>query len=403
MTTSTPRPLPVKPENIPESLKNYPNFVCWGYEWRKGKWTKVPKNPRTGGNAMADNPGTWGPFDMTLDYYRAHSNNGIAGIGFQLGDKLTPCVAWDFDHCRDPETGNIDPEVMKKVHKLNSYTEVSPSGKGLRVFAIGVLPESGRKKGNVECYDSGKYLTLTGHHLEETPTTIEARYDEIEDIHGEVFGNQERNKESTGQRAAQPVDLEDEELLKKARAAKNGASFSKLFDDGDISTCENDHSVADMALCCDLAFWFGNDPVRMDRAFRQSALMRSKFDEPHYSDGTTYGQMTIRRAIEQNKETYRPSGSNGGQPSLKNSPSVDGDTGTPPSSSEKAAGSEGPCRRHSEGPRGPRRKSGREHRGKNSNPSDRHSGDHPCRLCQREPMAHRGTPARRSDFQGDLR
>jgi NrS-1 polymerase HBD domain/AAA domain len=63
-------------------------------------------------------------------------------------------------------------------------------------------------------------------------------------------------------------------------------------------------SEADQALCNILAFWLGRDPTAMDNVFRQSALMRPKWDEAHSADGLTYGQLTIRKATEDSTSTY---------------------------------------------------------------------------------------------------
>jgi putative DNA primase/helicase len=64
---------------------------------------------------------------------------------------------------------------------LNSYTEFSPSGEGVRIFVRGSLPSgiAGKKRGNIEAYSSGRYLTVTGHRLNDAPPTIESRQAEI--------------------------------------------------------------------------------------------------------------------------------------------------------------------------------------------------------------------------------
>ena len=63
-------------------------------------------------------------------------------------------------------------------------------------------------------------------------------------------------------------------------------------------------SEADMALCSHLAFWTEKDPAQIDRLFRQSGLMRDKWDRPQA--GTTYGAITIQKAIDNCKEVYTP-------------------------------------------------------------------------------------------------
>ena len=42
----------------------------------------------------------------------------------------------------------------------------------------------------------------------------------------------------------------------------------------------------------------------MDRLFRQSGLMRNKWDDKHYADGTTYGKETLQKAIDSTNDTY---------------------------------------------------------------------------------------------------
>ena len=57
----------------------------------------------------------------------------------------------------------IDDWAWEIIRLINSYTEISPSGTGIRIFCYGKLPPGRRKNGNVEMYDesSPKYLTIT--------------------------------------------------------------------------------------------------------------------------------------------------------------------------------------------------------------------------------------------------
>ena len=82
--------------------------------------------------------------------------------------------------------------------------------------------------------------------------------------------------------------------LNLIRFGKNGAAFFRLW-----SGCTDgysSHSEADLALCSHLAFWTGRDAALMDSMFRQSGLMRDKWDRQQ--SGTTYGAITIQKAIE---------------------------------------------------------------------------------------------------------
>ena len=55
-------------ENIPDELKDTPQWVCWKAVQRDGKWTKVPKNPQTGKNASSTRPETWASFDDAFQH-----------------------------------------------------------------------------------------------------------------------------------------------------------------------------------------------------------------------------------------------------------------------------------------------------------------------------------------------
>ncbi|MGO9605665.1 MAG: hypothetical protein ACLQAT_20145 [Candidatus Binataceae bacterium] len=156
-----PRPCALAPrfENFPAELIRLLKWVLWIYELRDKKWTKPPFQPN-GSRASSTDPATWSSFATVM---RAFSTGRFDGVGFVLspGDGL---VGFDFDHCLDSTTQRItDPKIAGYVARLNSYTEISPSGMGLRVLARGTLPETNRRLGHCEVYDRGRYLTITGN------------------------------------------------------------------------------------------------------------------------------------------------------------------------------------------------------------------------------------------------
>jgi transposase len=59
----------------------------------------------------------------------------------------------DLDCCRDPETGDVDPWAQQIIDEVGSYSEVSPSGRGVRIFVRGAIPGNRRRKGRFEVYD----------------------------------------------------------------------------------------------------------------------------------------------------------------------------------------------------------------------------------------------------------
>ena len=64
-------------------------------------------------------------------------------------------------------------------------------------------------------------------------------------------------------------------IIKKSEQAEK---FSKLYYEGDISSYSDDDSSADMALCCILAFYCGEDFELIDKLFSNSKLYRKKLD-----------------------------------------------------------------------------------------------------------------------------
>lgn len=297
-----PTPAPVNADAIPTQLRDRARWVAWRYEWdaKRGEWTKVPHRVDGRGMASSTNPDTWGTFEDALDAYQAGAWDGI---GFVVGDGI---AGGDVDDCRDPDTGELSEAARDIITTANTYAEVSPSGAGLRYFAFGTLPPKGRKRGPFEVYDGdgGRYLTVTGHHVEGTPDTLHERTDELATIHARYIAPQGRRERPRTQPRGVGVQHEDQHVLEAMWRSDNGPKIRRLWD-GDMSdhvhrdTGEPDHSAADLALASHLAWWTNYSPDgQADRLFRASGLMRPKWDEKHYADGTTYGQHTLALAFE---------------------------------------------------------------------------------------------------------
>jgi len=265
------------------------------------------------GFASSTESETWASFEAALEYTETEHADGV---GFVFTDD-DPIVGVDLDDCRDPETGDVDDAALDIIKRLDSYTEVSPSGTGYHVLIRGELPEGRNRRGSVELYDTARFFTVTGDHVERTPTRVARRQDALVAIHREYVQDTERDTASesehhggaddespTTDAADVDVDLEDEDLLEKARNASNGEKFERLWNGNTVGY--DSQSEADMALCCLLAFWTGGDRTQMDHLFRQSGLLREKWDEVHYADGSTYGEKTIERAIATTSEFYDP-------------------------------------------------------------------------------------------------
>ncbi len=120
-------------------------------------------DPKTGRFAKSTDPSTWGTFDQAWAYYQSHKD-GVDGVGFMFA-KDDPFIGIDLDHCRNAETGEIQPWALEIVETMNSFTEISPSGQGLHIFVKGELSGDGINTKDVEMYDSKRYFTVTGASL----------------------------------------------------------------------------------------------------------------------------------------------------------------------------------------------------------------------------------------------
>ncbi|MGO9019176.1 MAG: hypothetical protein ACLQVJ_12600 [Syntrophobacteraceae bacterium] len=107
---------------------------------------------------------------------------------------------------------------------------------------------------------------------------IPERQAELDQLLQEVFEPEQKSDDFHPALPVEPLDLDDEELLRRAREAKDGTKFSQLWSGNSDKAEYASHSEADLALCCKLAFWFGRDKERMDQVFRRSGLYRKKWD-----------------------------------------------------------------------------------------------------------------------------
>lgn len=175
------RALSVNRDNIPSLLKEIPRWLVWGDGKpanEEGKLCKDPINPRTGRVSAPTSPNTWTTFE---EAWRAYQSGRYSGIGFALSsDSIGKNAAgedlflhgFDFDEALlKTGTGYVDgheynpdmriPEVLSLLS--HTYAEVSPSGIGLRMFAMSTKrPCSGKNKNHIEYYTQGRYLTVTG-------------------------------------------------------------------------------------------------------------------------------------------------------------------------------------------------------------------------------------------------
>lgn len=272
-------------ENIPVELRKLKQWVCWQSD-------KTPRNAKTGQNAQSNNPATWSTYEEAI---AALDQFGFDGIGFMFANGY---FGVDIDNA----IGSDDEIVSEFITALQSYTEISRSGTGIHVICKGELPDGSRRRGKVEMYQSGRYFIMTGDIFNNNghPFPIRDCTEAIKPLHAKYLGGV---PEPCYARAIAPANLNDFEVLEKAENCASGGMFS-LLNRGDWKSLYNSQSEADLAFCNHLAFWTQKDPVQMDRIFRSSGLMREKWDRKQ--SGTTYGNLTIQKAISGTVDVYDP-------------------------------------------------------------------------------------------------
>lgn len=281
-------------EKIPEELKALPCWICWQgvTDEPGGKLRKVPINALDGTAAKSNDPSTWCDFNTAVA-----ASQSFSGIGFVFDGKSgyfgvdLDGIGDNLDQFMNGDTDNIAGEF---IHTLQSYTEISQSGRGIHIICRGSLPAGGRRKNSVEMYEIGRYFIMTGNAI--TDYSITDCTDSIKALHEKYIGGGNALKPARDAAVSTVGNFTGNvaDIIEKARKSKQGALFSDLMA-GNFENYYKSHSEADIALCNMLAFWFGRDFDTIDSVFRSSGLMRDKWDRKQ--SGSTYGALTIRKAM----------------------------------------------------------------------------------------------------------
>lgn len=164
----------LRSDTIPPRMRAEKRWAPWRARWNagRGKFDKIPMradNVRVGLSTAA--PQTWFTYEDAL---KAHlgSKGATAGIGYVMTGQ-TDFVGIDLDDCID-DSGTVSEWAQEVVKRVDSYTEVSPSGRGLRIFVeANELTEAWAKQDwtnhevGIEVYGgtSPRFLTVTGKRM----------------------------------------------------------------------------------------------------------------------------------------------------------------------------------------------------------------------------------------------
>lgn len=157
-----PKPATDKYAALPHEMKLAKSWLVYRLEpGINGKKNKIPYDPKTG--RKANNPQLGVTFEVAVAAEKDYD-----GIGFYVE---SPFLVVDIDGCVNQATGDIESYAVEIVRALDSYTEASPSGKGLHVWVYAEKPGDKCRRG-IEIYSTKRFMTVTGFHVEGTPTDI---------------------------------------------------------------------------------------------------------------------------------------------------------------------------------------------------------------------------------------
>lgn len=349
--------------SIPLALKQRKQWVLWRgadrVDHRTGgvKLNKIPIQAGTLTPADSTDPLTWATFaecvaalpvaleEWEIDNPTAYRGGGL-GYVFAEDD---PYIGIDLDGCVDDVTGEVAPWAQQWLDRFHTYAEITPSTTGLHILLQGTLPPKGRRKGAIEMYSYARFFTMTGWQVESTPETIESCQAALAALWCNLFGAQvgeyvwtlDTNgtvcnvdkkpwcilaittmpdgapyarfaETSTAwpllqcevavrvQTGGTPTIWDDDLLIQHMLQAQNGTKVRTLGQ-GTWAPDYGSQSEADLAFCILVAFW-SRDAIQIDRIFRMTKLMRSKWDERR--GGLTYGARTIAEALARQTEQY---------------------------------------------------------------------------------------------------
>jgi P4 family phage/plasmid primase-like protien len=172
--------LTVNWDGIPPYLRDLDQWLLW----RHLKGTKIPYSAKTGRAAGSTNRADWSTFALAKEVYEREKKK-YAGVGLAFAPEQG-ITGIDLDDCL--KDGALKPWAARIVNSFRTYTEISPSGNGLKLWVRGVLPGTGIKRlvdkeehitadpaqadGAVEMYDRGRYFTVTGHVFGAVPVVL---------------------------------------------------------------------------------------------------------------------------------------------------------------------------------------------------------------------------------------
>jgi hypothetical protein len=159
---------------VPDDLRELDQWVLRRYEERNGRATKVPYQAGRK-RAITTDRSTWATFEVVMHEWRS-APNWYSGLGFVFSPN-DPFCGIDLDDALD-NRGAVKPWAQGIIERFgDTYMEISPSGKGLKIWARGILAANlggvSTGDGQIEIYDHARYFAVTGRRFRGAPLEVE--------------------------------------------------------------------------------------------------------------------------------------------------------------------------------------------------------------------------------------
>lgn len=162
-------------DNLPPRMKGLQQWLVWRFETFAGdkKPRKVPYyvngHKRMGTQGSEADRAALAGFDQAVQTMQRRKFDGI-GFAFLPGDGL---VGIDIDKAIDLETGEVSPMCREVIDACGSYTELSPSGKGVHIICDGLTETFKSNEIGLEVFCGRQFFTCTGQRWPQTAEDVQ--------------------------------------------------------------------------------------------------------------------------------------------------------------------------------------------------------------------------------------
>ena len=176
-------------DRVPSALRERAQWLVWSFEQQPGdkKPRKVPYyvggGRRLGKQGSDEDRARLVTFERAVQSIRSEGASGV-GFAFLPDDGL---VGIDLDGVIDLETGELQERAAGIIRACASFTELSPSGRGVHIYCLGETKSHKSNEIGVEVFCGRQFFTVTGRQFPGSPDAVtEIRPEVLERLHAVI-------------------------------------------------------------------------------------------------------------------------------------------------------------------------------------------------------------------------